>query len=157
MKPATVHQIKGELQLLDSKRLTEICLRLAKYKKENKELLTYMLFEAGDEQEYIKGLKEEITIQFSEMNQRNIYYAKKSIRKILRYTDRFLKYSGNKETEVEMRIFFCEQLRDLRFSLRRSTVLTNLYNRQVLKIRQALSKLHEDIQFDYQDQVPSEI
>lgn len=153
MKPATVHQIKKELEILDDKKLTAICLRLAKYKKENKELLTYLLFEAADEQEYIRGLKEEIAHQFSQMTNRNLYYAKKSLRKILRYLDRFIKYSGNKETETELRIFFCEMIKDSWLPIRRSQVLTNLYKRQIIKIETAVSKLHEDLQFDYKARI----
>ena len=155
MKPATVHQIKKELQLLDSKQMMEFCLRLAKYKKENKELLTYLLFEASDEAEYVKGLKEEIAHQFAAMNIRNLYYAKKSLRKILKYMDRFIRYSGNKETEVDMRIFFCEIIKNSSLPIRRSQVLLNLYNRQLIKIEAALSKLHEDLQFDYQERFHS--
>ena len=149
MKPASIHQIKSELQLLDAKKLLEICLRMKKKKKENKELLTYLLFEAQDETEYVKGLKEEIAHQFNAIHHRNLYYVKKSLRKVLRYMDRFIKYSGNKETEVEMRIFFCTLLKDSWLPLKRSQVLRNLYDRQLKKIDAALSKLHEDLQYDY--------
>ena len=41
MKPATVHQLKRELQTRTPDELLQLCLRLAKFKKENKELLTY--------------------------------------------------------------------------------------------------------------------
>ena len=47
MKAATLNELRKELQALSSKELVEICLRLAKYKKESKELLTYLIFEAG--------------------------------------------------------------------------------------------------------------
>lgn len=151
MKPATVHQIKKELLQMESKQMMEFCLRLAKYKKENKELLTYLLFEARDEAEYVKGLKEEIAHQFAAMNIRNLYYAKKSLRKILKYMDRFIRYSGNKETEVDMRIFFCEIIKNSSLPIRRSQVLLNLYKRQLIKIEAAMGKLHEDLQFDFQE------
>jgi len=59
MKAATINEIKQELQSLPPVRLSEICLRLAKFKKDNKELLTYLLFEAQDEEEYKKNIKEE--------------------------------------------------------------------------------------------------
>lgn len=153
MKPATVHQIKKELELLDAKKMTAICLRLAKYKKENKELLSYLLFEADDEQEYVKGIKEEIAHQFSEMTNRNLYYAKKSLRKILRYLDRFVRYSGNKETETELRIYFCELIKESWLPIHRSQVLLNLYDRQIKKIDTAMSKLHEDLQFDFKERI----
>lgn len=151
MKPATVHQIKSELVQIEPKKLIEFCLRLAKVKKENKELLSYLLFEADDEEEYIKGLKEEIGHQFLAMNKGNLYYAKKSLRKILRYLDRFIKYSGKKETEVEMRIYFCTLMKDSWLPIKRSQVLKNIYDRQIVKIEKAMDKIHEDIRFDFME------
>eukprot|EP01035_Chromulina_nebulosa_P010965 gene10965-14684_t len=68
-------------------------MKLTKYKKENKELLTYLLFEAHDEQQYIRNVQLEITTQFGEINTDNIYYAKKGIRKVLRMANKFIKYS----------------------------------------------------------------
>ena len=50
MKAATVHEIKVELSTLKAAELVDLCLRLTKFKKENKELLTYLLFEGHDEQ-----------------------------------------------------------------------------------------------------------
>jgi hypothetical protein len=43
---ATLAEIKKELQQVDADLLQTLCLRLAKYKKENKELLGYLLFES---------------------------------------------------------------------------------------------------------------
>ena len=56
MKAATIHEIKQELVTLKPAALSELCLRLAKFKKENKELLTYLLFEAHNETEYVKSV-----------------------------------------------------------------------------------------------------
>ena len=64
MKTATVKEIKDELQHFSKDELLEFCLRMAKFKKENKELLTYLLFEADNEAYYIEGLKKIITISF---------------------------------------------------------------------------------------------
>ncbi len=56
MKPVTAKELKEELNSRSPNDLRELCLRLARFKKENKELLTYLLFEASDEQEYIEGV-----------------------------------------------------------------------------------------------------
>ena len=48
MKASTVSELKEELKHLPPAQLLELCLRLARFKKENKELLTYLLFEAHD-------------------------------------------------------------------------------------------------------------
>src|SRR5687768_12314823 len=99
MQAASVSALKKELQTRSDKEVVELCMRLAKYKKENKELLSYLLFEAHDEEAYVRGVKDEIDQQFAEINKSNIFFAKKSIRKILRLTNKHIKYSGNKQTE----------------------------------------------------------
>ena len=58
MKPVTVSILKKELRQHSQQELIEICLQLAKFKKENKELLTYVLFDSRDEDEYIRAIKE---------------------------------------------------------------------------------------------------
>lgn len=153
MKAATLSEIKAELKALPPAQLIDICLHLAKYKKDNKELLTYLLFEAQDEATYVKSAKNHINEQFDEINRSNIYFAKKTIRKILRTTSKFIKYSGSKQTETELLIFFCKKLKHSGISIQSSTALTNLYERQIIKIEKALSAMHEDLQFDYREEL----
>jgi hypothetical protein len=126
MKAVSVSEIKKELANLDNKTLQAVCMRLAKYKVENKELLTYLLFEAHDESSYISLVKEEIDQLFSSLPQGNVYYIKKSLRKILRITNRQVKYSGQPATEVELRIYFCSKVISAGVPLQKSQVLTNL-------------------------------
>ena len=95
MKASSIAQIKKELQFIEKEELFEIVLRLGKYKVENKELLSYLLFDSHDEEGYIVKIKEYIDFQFEVINRENYYYIKKSIRKILRTTNRFIKYSNN--------------------------------------------------------------
>lgn len=153
MKAATLSEIKAELKTLPPAQLVDICLHLAKFKKDNKEMLTYLLFEAQDETAYIKSTKDLISEQFDDINRSNIYYAKKTIRKILRTTAKFIKYSGSKQTETELLIFFCKKLKQSGISIQSSTALTNLYERQIHKIEKALSAMHEDLQFDYREEL----
>ena len=149
MKAATVSQIKKELQHRNPDELLQLCLRLSKFKKENKELLTYLLFEADNEQGYIETVKIEINTLFSEINTNSYFYIKKSVRKILRNLKKYVRYSGNKETEVELLLFFCQKLKDFRPSIKRNTVLTNLFQRQLGFIENKIAALHEDLQYDY--------
>ena len=148
MKPASIPQIKKELSYLSQSELAAMCLRLAKYKKDNKELLSYLLFETN-ENNFIEGIKTEIDEQLRLMNQSHIYYLKKSLRKTIRFVDRFMRYSGNKETEIEVRKYLCEELKAMSLPFSRSTQLQNLYDRQIIKIKHCISTLHEDLQYDY--------
>ncbi len=149
MQAATIYDIKKELNTLKPTQLTSLCLRLATYKKDNKELLTYLLFESENEARYIAGIKDEMESQLETINKTQIYFIKKGLRKILRYLDKCVRYSKNKETETELRIFFCQKINESNLPINRSKVLTNLYQGQIKKIKTALSKLHEDLQYDY--------
>ena len=68
MKAVPVVTIKKELQHLSSDELTELCLRLSRFKKENKELLTYLLFESQNEDAYIQSIKMFVDEQFITIN-----------------------------------------------------------------------------------------
>lgn len=149
MKTATVSEIKKELVYRSSDELMELCLRLARFKKENKELLTYLLFESEDEEAFIIGVKKRMDVQFEDINTNSYFYIKKSVRKILREVKKFIRYSPNKETEVELLLYFCKTLKDFEPSIWKNVTLTNLYNRQLEFTKTKVLMLHEDLQYDY--------
>jgi vacuolar-type H+-ATPase catalytic subunit A/Vma1 len=149
MKTATVKELKNELSYRSQTELVELCLRLSKFKKENKELLTYLLFESSDEEAFIRGVKEEIESEFEQINTKSYFYIKKSVRKILRNTKKYIRYSKKKETEVELLLFFCETLKEMQPSYKNNVSLVNIFNRQVESIKRSIASLHEDLQFDY--------
>ena len=153
MKTASLKQIKTELSRHSDDRLMEIIIRLSKYKKENKELLTYLLFESDSEDHYILEVKKLIDGDFEKLNSSSFYIAKKTIRKALRTTNKYIKYSGSKQTEVELLIYFVSKLQHSGLEIKNSPVLLNMYQRQLLKIEKSLSKLHEDLQFDYRYEI----
>jgi hypothetical protein len=149
MKTAGISELKQELQDMPAKEIAELCLRLAKLKKENKELLNYLLFEAQDVEGYTESIKAEMDESFKEINTSNLYIAKKNLRRILRNCNKHIKYIGNKQAEASILIHFCSLVKASGISLRRSTALQNLYNQQLKKIKAALATLHEDIQYDF--------
>lgn len=153
MKAATVSQLKKELSYRSPEELLELCLRLSKFKKENKELLSYLLFESLDEEEYIQNIKDEIDIDFKAINTKNFFYVKKSVRKILRNIKKYSRYSLKKETEAELLLYFCSKLKALRPSIKNNTTLTNLYHRQLTAVKKLISTLHEDLQYDYEEEL----
>lgn len=153
METASLSEIKKELKVLSPQQLQEILLRLAKYKKENKELLSYLLFEAFNQQAYIQSVKEEIDEQFSHLNKSSNYLAKKTLRKVLRTTRKYIKFSGSKQTEIELLIYFCQKLKNTQLHRRSNRVITNIYFREVERIKKVLSMLHEDLRIDYEDEL----
>ncbi len=149
MKPATINELKNELKNAKPAKVLEMCLRLARHKKENKELLTYLIFEADDEVNYVNSVKEETDGLFESMNRSSQYLATKSVRKILRNINKYIRFSGSKQTETELLLYFCRCLKDSGIEMKPGSALSNIYYRQKEKIYKAVGSLHEDLQCDY--------
>lgn len=152
MKPESISTLKKELLQLTPDKLVEYCVRLAKHKTENKELLNYLIFQAYDQGTFINEVKKEIDTQFKSLNKSKIYLAKKTVRKVLKTTLKYIKFSGEKTTEVELLIHFCIQMKKANLPLRYGSVLGNLYMRQVERIKKVMHSLHEDLQLDYEEE-----
>ena len=155
MKAVTIKELKEELANYSPKELRELCLRLARFKKENKELLTYLMFESSDESSYIEDVKKEIDEQFLQINKKSQYLIKKSFRKILRTIRKYSRYSPKKETEVALMIYFCTRLKNYSPSIYKNTGLQNFYARLIDSIRKKVKLLHEDLQFDFGTELDS--
>ncbi len=143
-----LQDIKKEIQHLPNEQIIELCLRLARYKKENKELLAYLLFEASNEQAFIEKIKAEVGFMFSQLPSQS-YMAAKYIRKILRLIGKYNKFIGSKQAEIDLLINFCYNY--VQYTDRRTSYkpMRLILTRQLEKIRTLIGKLHEDLQFDY--------
>jgi hypothetical protein len=153
MNSESLSTLKKEIQNLPPELVVQFCMRMAKYKTENKELLSYLIFNAYDQQTFIDEVTKEIDHQFKNLNKSNLYLAKKTIRKALKTTRKFIKFSGIKQTEIELLIHFCKKLKSTGLSLHHGKVLGNMYMRQFERINNVLSTLHEDIQLDYAEEM----
>ena len=148
MKTASLPQLKKELELCTHKRLIDLTLRIAKHKIENKELLSYLLFESNDD-DYIKEIKDEICSHFDQMNIRNVYLAKKTLRKTIRTITKYSKYMASKEAECQLLLFFCEKLTKSGLPIDSHKSLLSIFTRQKDKINKLIPSLEEDLQYDY--------
>ena len=153
MRSSSIHEIKQELVTLKTTEITALCLRLARFKKENKELLTFLLFEEDDLPEYIKNVKEEIDEGFVQVNTSSIYFAKKTIRKVLRIANKHIRYTGSKTAEAEILLHYLTNFKGLNLHWQKSTALVNLYKNQLKKIDAVIATMHEDLQYDYQGKI----
>jgi hypothetical protein len=153
MKTASVKEIKQELEVLSHEELMQLCLRLIKFKKETKELTGYLLFNAHNEPEYIEQVKELLEELFEEVNTKNLYIAKKNLRKIIRFAGKYIKYSDEVTTEIDLLIFVCHKMKTLKIDYKKSVQLQNLYAAQLKKISKGIATLHEDLQYDYLKEV----
>jgi len=149
MKAASIAELKKGLLRLDHGELLDACLRLARFKKDNKELLTYVLFLCQDEKAFANSLCQEIDEQFSLTPNAH----KKTLRKLIRWMNKCMRFTKVQDTEIQVRLHFCRALRSSKTPIRRSKVVVNMYNGQLKKVRKVIEKLHEDIQFDVEREV----
>lgn len=149
MKAASVHELKREMKNISQEELLQLCLRLTKFKKENKELVTYLIYEAADERSYIESVKCEIDEQFENINRQTYYLVKKSVRKILRVAKKYIRYSSEKITEVDVLLYFCLKLKTMSPCYTGNAILVNTYNKQLELVGKAVAKLDQDLQYDY--------
>ncbi len=153
MKAALISEIKRELEGKKNSELVVYCLRLSKFKKENKELLTFLLFEAGDMNSYIEVIKKEIIISFEEISNTHIYYVKKSVRKILRQVNKHIRIIGSKHAGAELLIQFCNSLKSFPGPLLKNKQMEKIYENQIAKITKIISSFHPDLQYDLNKQL----
>ncbi len=150
MKAAGISEIKKELEHLSQKELLDLCIAVAKYKKDNKEYLGYLLFEAHDKAQFIKNVKEEIDTNFEALrSQTNLYYVKKSLRKILRILSKYAKYTDDKGLTAELYIYFCLKLKNSGIPYHKSQMIVNIMDGTLKKINTLISTLHPDLQNDF--------
>jgi hypothetical protein len=153
MKAGSSQEIKTQLQQSTKEELVKLCLRLARFKKENKELLDYLLFQSHDLDGYIALVKAEIAEGFTQVNTSSVFLAKKTIRKILRNARKYIRYTGSEVAEAEILIHYLTLFTQMKLPWRKTKILNNIYEGQLKKISGAIAAMHEDLQFDYKKQL----
>jgi hypothetical protein len=142
--------VKRELTHLDKNTLVELCLKLTKFKRENKEYITYLIFNADDKNAFANKIKAEIDEQLALLKSKDSpYLIKKGLRKTLRIINKYIKIIGEKNIAIELLLYFCAQVKQHELLKSRNSVLYNLYNMQTKKINTLIKTLHEDLQSDY--------
>jgi hypothetical protein len=143
-----LNELKRELEELPNPQVIQLCVRLAKLKVENKELLHYLLFYADDSIAYAELLKPEILDAFDQPFV-NAYTLGKRLRKSMRIIAKYIRFSGNRAGESELLLALVEAyLSNYRYEYR-NAALARIVVRCLKKTRDNIAKLHEDIQADY--------
>lgn len=155
LKAASIAELKSELQTLPQEELVAICLRLARFKRDNKELLDFLLFQAQQPDAYAEQVKQMMTDEFASVNTTSIWFAKKTIRKILRLANKYARYAGSKELEVQLHIHFLQGLRQLPDHIIKAPIMDKLARSEEQKIRKLIRGLHEDLQYDLMKNIGS--
>lgn len=148
MTPIKLQLQKKEIAKLDVKTVADICIRLAKYKTENKEFLNYLLFYSFDNEPYINDLKFDITNTFL-LYKQNDYTYTKIIKSLLTRLNKHLKFIADKTREAEIIAQFCAAfINKIDVRSYNSGLIQVLY-RQFVRLQKVVLKLDEDLQFDY--------
>ncbi len=140
--------LKKELLQLSNPEIAALCLRLARFKKENKELLTYLLFKADDQDLFIKEYKEEMDLQFTKISGSS-YLVVKALRKITLQMNNQIRYAGSEVVKIELTLYFCSNYVNYVNYHSPYKPLRNLFYRNIEKAKAVIQKLHEDLQHDY--------
>lgn len=151
MNSPKLAELKKELNFHEAHELKELCLRLAKYKTENKELLHYLLFYQDRKQDYVNEVKALLEAEFDDLHP-SIYYVSKQLRKLTRIMNKHIKYIGEKDKEAELVLCFSELFIHHPISNTTHKALIVLLFRQLKRLNKLIPKLEEDLQFDYQQQ-----
>jgi hypothetical protein len=151
MQSNSLQEIKKELKELNQVQLAEITLQLAKYKKENKDFLGFLLFQSHDKELFKEKVNQEVDELITRISlDKNLYFVKKSLRKILRLIAKYTRYvTEDISIAIEFRLHFCHRLKKSGIRITESAAIINLYLQEIKKIESLVLKLHPDLQNDY--------
>lgn len=144
--------LKKELLELSKPELIQLCLRVAKLKRENKELLAYLIFDSEDPIFYAQKLKPEIKEVFEQPFQ-HAYYLTKSIRKAMRLITKYYRFTSNKQGETELLIYLVEEFYLSWRNEYRYQALGKVIFRCLEKAQSNLKKIDEDFRADFEDPI----
>lgn len=144
----SLKEIKEELSKKSKSEVLAYCVRLSNFKKENKELLHFLLFQKDDLTSFIDQINAETLAAFESLNVSNVYFIKKGVRKILRDLNKKNRFALDAQVEAESLIYFCYCMKSFKIPMKKSVQLQNIYQSQIKKIEKSIQKLHPDLQFD---------
>ncbi len=141
--------LKKELSELSKPDLIKLCLRVAKLKRENKELLAYLIFDADDPLFYAQKLKPELVDIFT-LPFQHPYYLTKSIRKSLRIVSKYYRFTSNKQGETELLLYLVEQFHEHWRAEFKYQALAKVIFRCLDKAQSNLKRIDEDYRADFE-------
>lgn len=144
--------LKKELLVLSKPELIQLCLRVAKLKRENKELLAYLIYDVEDPLFYAEKLKPELKEVFEQPFQ-HAYYLTKSIRKVMRLIAKYYRFTSNKQGETELLIYLVDEFHKSWRNEYRYQALGKVIFRCLEKAESNLKKIDEDFRADFEEPI----
>jgi len=153
MKPATLVQIRKELETISPQRLMALTLRLIKLKSENKEFVSYLLFDEDQLSEYLADLKFEISEVLDGASFTQPLIAKKALRKCQKYITKHAKYMGSKDAEAELYMFLLRKIHEKGINRYTHRAIQLIYLRIIEKTKKLLPTIHNDLRGDFEIEI----
>lgn len=154
MKSYSLNDIKKEITHLQQKDLIQLCVNVAKFKKENKDYISFILFESHNKRAYLEDVKNDIKSQIISFEGNYFKYDfKKKLRVLKSFLVRNNKYLNDKALSVEMYIFLCNELRQDGYPYMKHGEFDTFYGQQIKKISNFIATLHEDLRYDFGQQL----
>lgn len=149
MEIPSLAELKKDLSYLSEKELITLITDLAKFSRENKAFLYFKLNERDQPSLFVDSVKEELDEAFQTANTKNYHLGKKAAQTIRRKLNKALKLNKNKADQVELILYFCEELKKYGYLKFKHPVINNLFQVQVGKAKKLIAGLHEDLQSDF--------
>lgn len=149
MEIPSLAELKKDLGYLSEKELITLITDLAKFSRENKAFLYFKLNERDQPSLFVDSVKEELDEAFQTANTKNYHLGKKAAQTIRRKLNKALKLNKNKADQVELILYFCEELKKYGYLKFKHPVINNLFQVQVGKAKKLIAGLHEDLQSDF--------
>lgn len=150
MKAKSLRELREELIYAEKQDLVDFCLQLARFKLENKELLTYELFYKHNKDLYLSEIEAHIDKEFDGLNDASYFYLKKGVQKINRHVKKYIRIAKSPEIEVHLLLYFLKKFTTYEPDLLKDRILNNMYHREYKLVKNRIEKLHPDLQFDYE-------
>ncbi len=152
MDKFSLSDIRKELAYASPEELKSLCLRMARFKKENKEHLAFLLFQKN-EADFIKSVKAEISDALDDIHRIHAFQARKVLQKTLRTIVKYKKFCLSKVFEMEVMLHFIRSMQAKQISEYTSSYTGQFYKKQQLKLVKILESLDEELSMDYRDEV----
>ena len=150
MKPKSLKEIREELVYAEKQELVDLCLQLVRFKKENKELLTYELFYKSNKDLYLSEIEAHVDKEFEGLNDASYHYLKKGVQKINRHVKKYIRIAKDPEIEVHLLLYFLKKFKAYKPDLLKQKILNNMYHREYKLVVKRIEKLHPDLQYDFE-------
>ncbi len=96
-------------------------------------------------------VKDEVDQAFYSIRHLNTHQNKKVLQKIMRVLNKYKRFTQSKTFETEILLYICHSLQKSGLFLGLHTYAGLLLRKTVLKVEKLMESLHEDLRFDYEE------